>query len=85
MWHPKQGVVHISMGVVIPFGCFPSARARPDGSRHDGMCAADKAPVNYVIQCSMTKMATCTFPTVKAMCGKLCDFCTTMLTSVRSA
>ena len=28
---------------VIPSGRFVSARARPDGSRRDGMCAADKA------------------------------------------
>ena len=34
---------HLHGATVIPSGRFPSARARPDGSKRDGMCAADKA------------------------------------------
>ena len=34
---------HLRGANVIPSGRFLSAQARPDGSRRDGMCAADKA------------------------------------------
>ena len=45
------------MGVILS-SCLPSARARPDGLRHDGICTADKALSYNVIPCSMLEMAT---------------------------